>query len=68
MADNLRPHQLRDDLESFVHVLFYHVLRYRPVYQGDESQLVLRHDMDEVFCGDQWRISSGRIVGGREKA
>ncbi|KZV62629.1 hypothetical protein PENSPDRAFT_548436, partial [Peniophora sp. CONT] len=30
MADNLRPHLLRDDLESFVHVLFYYTFRYRP--------------------------------------
>jgi hypothetical protein len=30
-----RGHLLRDDLESFVHVLFYYVFRYRPVFPAN---------------------------------
>ena len=68
MTDKLRPHLLRDDLESFVHVLFYYTLRYRAVFPGEDGRVVLRRKMDEVFSGHRWRDSNGRVVGGFEKA
>ncbi|KAI0321329.1 hypothetical protein OF83DRAFT_1081044 [Amylostereum chailletii] len=36
-----RDHLLRDDLESFVHVLFYHVLKYRPTQCGRRADFAL---------------------------
>ncbi|KAI0315900.1 hypothetical protein OF83DRAFT_1047161, partial [Amylostereum chailletii] len=29
-GEGKKPHQLQDDLESFVHVFIYHIIRYRP--------------------------------------
>lgn len=69
MARDPRPHLLRDDLESFVHVLFYHVLRYRPMYpEGSDERLVLIDNLNEVFDGARWRVPNGRVVGGKAKA
>ena len=44
-----RQHLLRDDLESFAHVLIYHVLRYRPTVVGEHAKRRLRDNMRDVF-------------------
>ncbi|KAI0308439.1 hypothetical protein OF83DRAFT_259628 [Amylostereum chailletii] len=54
---------LRDDLESFVHVLFYHILRYRPA--GFHSVL-LAQDLHDIF--DWPPLEDGRRYGGHAKA
>ncbi|KZV60671.1 hypothetical protein PENSPDRAFT_759893 [Peniophora sp. CONT] len=44
-----RKHLLHDDLESFAHVLFYCVLRYRPTVTDRRSQIILRDDFYNIF-------------------
>ncbi|KZV75786.1 hypothetical protein PENSPDRAFT_599441 [Peniophora sp. CONT] len=44
-----RKHLLRDDLESFAHVLFYHVLRYRPTVVDELAKKEVRDDIHDVF-------------------
>ncbi|VDB96754.1 unnamed protein product [Peniophora sp. CBMAI 1063] len=69
MARDPRAHLLRDDLESFLHVLFYHVLRYRPMYpEGSDDRSILIDSLKEVFDGARWRVPNGRVVGGKAKA
>ncbi|KAI0310125.1 hypothetical protein OF83DRAFT_1178896 [Amylostereum chailletii] len=54
---------LRDDLESFVHVLFYHILRYRPA--GFPSVLLAQH-LHDIF--DWHTVVNGQYSGGDCKA
>ncbi|VDC01400.1 unnamed protein product [Peniophora sp. CBMAI 1063] len=62
-----RPHLLRDDLESFVHVLFYHVFRYRPLFAADSpDQRRLLSSMSSVFEAASAQ-PNGRVYGGHHK-
>ncbi|VDC07151.1 unnamed protein product [Peniophora sp. CBMAI 1063] len=68
MGREQRPHLLRDDLESFVHVLYYHVFRYRPsVPAGSSAQNELLAEIDRVF-NTAWRTESGSMAGGGPKS
>ncbi|KZV63029.1 hypothetical protein PENSPDRAFT_641476 [Peniophora sp. CONT] len=58
-----RPHLLRDDLESFLHVLYYHVFRYRPtVPASSAAQKELFASMDRVF-NTAWSTDDGSVGG-----
>ena len=62
-----RPHLLRDDLESFVHILYYYVFRYRPtVPSGSAAQKRLFTSMDKVF--NTVLYTGGEVIGGDDKA
>ncbi|VDC04369.1 unnamed protein product, partial [Peniophora sp. CBMAI 1063] len=62
-----RPHLLRDDLESFVHILFYHVFRYRPTAPaGSSKQKQIYASMKRVF--DTAFYTGGDMRGGHDKA
>ncbi|KZV64470.1 hypothetical protein PENSPDRAFT_588350 [Peniophora sp. CONT] len=67
MGREERPHLLRDDLESFVHVLYYHVFRYRPtVPAGSARQTELFSSIERVF-NSSLRTKSGNLAGGYPK-
>ncbi|KAI0310415.1 hypothetical protein OF83DRAFT_874263 [Amylostereum chailletii] len=55
-------HRLRDDLESFVHVLVYLVLRYRPT---SITRSTLRYYFDCIF--KKYTIRHGKLYGGLAK-
>ncbi|KAI0321323.1 hypothetical protein OF83DRAFT_345750 [Amylostereum chailletii] len=59
-----RDHLLRDDLESFVHLLFHHVLKYRPTACG--QNLYFPRVFTEVF--DAFNLGpNGEATGGIER-
>jgi hypothetical protein len=55
-------HTLQDDLESFVHVVLYHSIRYLP----HNKFFLIKEILSNVF--DEARVSNGRTVGGQGKA
>lgn len=62
-----RPHLLRDDLESFVHVLYYLVLRYRPIASNGPAKEELLNGIHDVFDSSQADSTAGP-TGGWEKS
>ncbi|KZV75785.1 hypothetical protein PENSPDRAFT_731474 [Peniophora sp. CONT] len=63
-----RPHELRDDLESFVHVLFYYVMRYRPTLPDKEdARREILSSIPEVFEHVQESNIAGVYTGGKWK-
>ncbi|KAI0317021.1 hypothetical protein OF83DRAFT_193659, partial [Amylostereum chailletii] len=58
-----RVHLLRDDLESLVHVLFHHMLRYRP---AGFLTVELATNLQAVF--DAHTVVNGQARGGDQKA
>jgi len=57
---NGRVHELRYDLESFVHVLFYYVLRYRKTYKEKQRLLEnLRTVFDRAACTEDGEMQGG---------
>ncbi|TFY83845.1 hypothetical protein EWM64_g159 [Hericium alpestre] len=63
LQENGKVHKLSDDLESFLHVILYHALRYRAACA---SIFTLRADMEIVFESSKVG-EGGRIVGGDGK-
>ncbi|KAI0308469.1 hypothetical protein OF83DRAFT_245998 [Amylostereum chailletii] len=58
-----RKHLLRDDLESIVHVLTHHVLRYRP---AGFPTVKLAKTLEDIF--DNHFVVDGQSEGGERKA
>jgi hypothetical protein len=57
-------HAALDDLESFVYVLWYHVLRYRPLSISPEN---LKDDLETVFTKLKAGTETTRATGGDGK-
>lgn len=57
-----KPHEVQDDMESFIHVVTYHGLRYMDHNQPDEVGQMMEALFDEYHIG-----SKGRYVGGSNK-
>lgn len=65
MRPDSRGHILRDDLESFVHVLFHHVIQYRPTKVGMQGDFVkLFHSIYD----DTRRGTRGESLGGEARS
>ncbi|KAI0042694.1 hypothetical protein FA95DRAFT_539662 [Auriscalpium vulgare] len=62
LANPAKPHELSDDLESFVHVLTYNLVLYRPMDNDRISE-----DVRTVFEGYSVRAKDKVIVGGGGK-
>ena len=63
-----RPHGLRDDLESFVHVLFYYSMRYRPTLPGKlKSRQEILGSLPAVFDDVKESEVPGVYTGGAGK-
>ncbi|KAI0042693.1 hypothetical protein FA95DRAFT_1564058 [Auriscalpium vulgare] len=62
LANPGKPHELSDDLESFVHVLTYNLVLYRPMENDGVSE-----DVRTVFEGYSVRAKDKIIVGGGGK-
>ncbi|KAI0044091.1 hypothetical protein FA95DRAFT_1608825 [Auriscalpium vulgare] len=62
LASPAKPHTLSDDLESFVHVLTYNLVLYRPMENDGVSE-----DVRTVFEGYSVRAKDKAIVGGKGK-
>ncbi|KZV75753.1 hypothetical protein PENSPDRAFT_748175 [Peniophora sp. CONT] len=60
-----RPQEFRDDQESFVHILFYHVLRYTAIAPDGPDKERLRAGMYTVF--DEAVRAGNHGLGGWEK-
>ncbi|KAI0310403.1 hypothetical protein OF83DRAFT_1178581 [Amylostereum chailletii] len=60
-ADGTKVHTLQDDLESFVHVFVYHLVRYRPTSIRD-LESAINSVYHKHYPGEEsWRSSDGKV-------
>ncbi|TFY58525.1 hypothetical protein EVG20_g8114 [Dentipellis fragilis] len=62
LRNRFKLHEYQDDMESFLHVVSYHSLRYRPC-----TLITYNSDMYDMFEAAEERDDSEEVIGGKGK-